>query len=1081
MRYFTQSHLRDLTVKAAELLLACALPLLGQYTTATLVGTVHDPSGAVVPAALVTAQNVGTNFAQTFITSDAGQYVFPQLPVGKYTLKVERSGFMGYVQSGIVLGVNQTITQDVMLVLGGEAQKVSVSANASMVATSTAELGQVVNDVQVSGLPLQNRYVQSLVFLPAGTVNASSRYGYPGGTFPQEQYANVNGTLAGGVNYQLDGADYNDFVIDSNYPFPNPDAIEEFSLQTNNMSAKYGNAAGGVVNIVTKSGTNQIHGDAFEFLRNGPLFDARNFFASSVDAERQNQFGGTIGGPIRKDHLFYFASYQGTRLSTAPAGQVTFVPTVAERAGDFSALLPGTQLKNPITGAPYAGNLIPVSPVAKALLAYIPSPNGPGGELSYTGSAAIQNSNEVLAKIDYEQGNHHLSGHYFFTRLAQPPVGTTGNNLLVAKIGMNLTVQNMAVSHTYNLSPRLLLNTSFSLNHYYEWEDGLTPPISFPEAGINITPNPNTASMTLSVGGAFSLNTGYLGTSPHDVSTASETVMWSKGSHELQFGGSWAYVHFPKGTDYLTGGSFTFSSQLSGNNLADFILGQAGSFTQGGGQWWDLNQIRWDMFVQDDWRATSNLTLNLGLRWEPFLPYVDSEQRLACFEPGNQSVRYPNAPVGLLFNGDTGCPHGSMHSDLLVVSPRVGFAYRLTHDGKTSIRGGAGLYTNPTDASSWQNASAIPPFAPQYTLTDVSFANPWGSAGIVNPFPPFGPLNPGPSAKFTTPTTLPYMFPQSFKAPRIATWNLTVERQLWKDWLIRVAYTGNAAWHLNGSGQEQGDTEVNPAIYIPGQSTVANTQQRRIYPDFGQVIVIPSAVNSNYNALAITAQSRASHGLTLLTSYVWSKSLNDFAPVGASVITNPFNRKVDYGPADDNPTSVFKFTPVYSLPGLHTNRFVSGLTAGWELSSVLSWQSGFPFSIFSGGDHSFSGNGYDLADFAGTSPQQPVLNPNRPHGQLIQQYFNTSVFTTNAIGTFGNTGKNILVGPGFFNTDLSLRKNIRLLAERISLQLRIEAFNAFNTVNFNNPGGTVGTSSFGKITSEAGTFRILQFSMKLVF
>jgi Carboxypeptidase regulatory-like domain len=1081
------SLLRSFRRKVLGIVFVWALPLLGQYTTATLGGTVHDPSGAVVPGAMVTALNVATNFAQTFTTSDTGEFLFPRLPVGNYNLEVEKPGFGGYVQSGIVLTVNETTTQDVTLTVGATAQQVRVSANATMVATSTATLSAVVNNTQINELPLNTRYVQALVFLPAGSTNVTSHYcgfGCIGGAFPQEQYADINGTIAGSVNYQLDGADFNDYIIGANFPFPAPDAIEEFNLQTSNMSAAYGNAAGGVVNIVTKSGTNEIHGAGFEFLRNGPIFDARNYFATKVDEEKQNQFGGVIGGPIKKDRLFYFGSYQGTRLRTAPQGQITFVPTLAERSGDFSDLLPAHQLKNPVTGVAYAGNQIPVSPVSKAFLAYIPLPNGPGEQLTYTGSATIQNADEVLAKIDYQQGKHHVSGHYYLTRFSQPPVGVSGNSLLVAKIGSLLKLQNIAATDTYTLRNNLLLNTWYSLDHYSQWEDGLTPPINFPAAGINIAANPNTPSMTLSVGGGFGFNNGFYGASVHDVNTASESVIWVKGSHELQFGGSLIFLHSPKGTDYQTGGSFSFSSALSGNNIADYILGEAGSFTQGGGQFYDFNRTGWNIFVQDDWHASSNLTLNLGLRWQPFVPYRDGEQRLACFEPGTQSVRYPNAPAGLLFNGDAGCPNGSMQNSLLKLDPRIGFAYRLTRDGNTSVRGGFGLYSYTPAMVPWQNAAAIPPFAPTFTLTAVSFANPWGSAGIANPFPAsFGPLNPGPTATFKTPISISRVFPQNFQSPQYATWNLTIERQLGKNWLIRGAYMGNEGSHLSGDGdEEQGEQQVNPAIYVPGHSTTANTQARRMYQNFGPVGMVTSATTSNYQALAMTAESRSSHGLTLLASYVWSKSLNSFAPLGASGSnTDPFDRQFDYGLSDNDLPYVFKFTPVYSVPESHTNRFASLLTSGWYLSSILTWQSGFPFSIFSGKDNSLSGVGNDRADLAaGTSLQQAGLDPNRPHSQLIQQYFNTSAFTTNKIGTFGNTGKNILRGPGFFDTDLALRKNTRL-TERFSLQFRVEAFNAFNTVSFNNPGQIVGTSSFGKITSQAGNPRILQISGKIIF
>jgi hypothetical protein len=1065
------------------LLVLSPFPLRAQFTTANLGGTVLDPSSEPVPQAKVTVENIATGFSQTVMTGDTGEYDFPRLPIGTYKLAIEKRGFDTYIQSGITLTVNQSARQQVTLKLGQVTEKVTVTGNAPLVTTASSTVGQLVNTQQILDLPLSGREVQSLIFLGAGTTNATSHYcgyGCIGGTFPEEQYAKVNGTFANGVAYQLDGADFNNMLLNTNLPFPNPDSVQEFNSQTDNMSAEYGNAVGGIVSVVTKSGTNHVHGSGFEFLRNGAL-DSRNFFAPTSDNLKQNQFGGTIGGPIKKKELFYFGSYQGTRILTAPQGQIQFVPTSDERNGDFSDLLPGTQLVDPVTGVAFLDNQISsgrLSPVAQELLGYIPSPNGPGRELTFTGAAANQNEDQFSTKIDFQHNKHQLSGHYLFNRFTKPAFSSK-TNLLQDSPGSHVTSQNISLNYAYNVSPTMLMNTWYGWNH--ETGENLdVAPIGFPDLGVKIA-GPSVPQILLGVVGGFSINAGFFGDFTRQVQTLREDVTWIRGKHEVHFGGSYSRVNAPKANQYEMGGDFTFSGNLSGDNIADFILGQADNFTQLGGIYYELTENRWSGYIQDDWHANRKLTLNFGLRWDPFLPYRDAKDRLGCYEPGKQSSRYPNAPVGLLYGGDAGCPPSGSYSNLSNFGPRLGFAYRLTDDGKTSLRGGIGLYYTIPNIVAYQDATSIPPFAPAVSLTDVSFTDPYGSAGVVNPFPAqFGPNVAGPNTVFPTPLALPYMFAQDFRAPQITSWNLTLERQLGASWLVRAAYVGNKGTHLFGDGsQEIGLQQANPAIYIPGQSSVANEQQRRINPNFSTVLVDVSSINSNYSGLQLTLEKRVSHGLSLLANYTWSKELNDFAPLGAGSNTNPFIREFDYGLSDDDLTDAFKLSLVYQLPEFRHSGWQNRLTSGWSVSSIASWQSGFPFSVFSGYDNSFSGIGADRADLIGTSIAQARLDPGRSHGQLVQEYFNIAAFDPNAIGTYGNTGKNVLRGPGFFDTDFALMKNTKL-TERTTLQFRAEAFNLFNSVNFLNPDNIVTDSAFGQLTA-AQSPRILQFALKILF
>jgi len=1074
------------------IILAWAAPAVAQFTTAKLSGTVTDKTGSAVANATVTALQVTTGYTRTERTGSEGTYLFPSLPVGSYSLTVQGSGFSTYVQNGIVLSVGQTATQNVSLQVGSVTQQVTVRANASLVTTDSPTLGQIIDSKSVVDLPLNGREAQQLVFLTPGTIDETSMYCCEGGELPGEQYAKVDGGTANGVDYLLDGVDYSDTYINANLPFPSPDALQEFNVQTDNMSAAYGNATSGVVNVVTKSGTDNIHGDAFEFLRNYAM-DARNYFASSPNPLKQNQFGGTIGGPILKGRLFYFGSYQGTRTNTAPNGQVAFVPTAAERQGDFSDL--GTPLINPSTGLPFPGNQLPaISPVAQYLLNDIPLPNGPGRELTYNGIPTQQNTDEYLAKADYIVGSHHLSAHYFQMNYSIPLVLPPASDILMAntEAPQSVTLKHVSVVDIYTLSPHFLLNSYFGYTS--QNGDSLSgEPFTIADAGSMIAQPTNQIGsakvMNVSVGGNFSIGKQHsTGEWDRGDQSLREVAAWLRGTNELQFGGEFLRIRAPMANTYESAGIFSFTNSYTGDNIADFELGDVSNFTQAGGLYLDFTGIKWSAFVQDDWHATHRLILSAGLRWDPFLPYTDSLGRVACFVPGAQSTRYPNAPAGLLFGGtnhDAGCPRSSMDNNLGNFAPRIGFASRLTQDGKTSIRGGAGLYYQAPNTVSFEDVVGVPPFAPVVNLSDVNFTDPYGSAGVANPFPDeFGPRNPGPNATFPQDISFTQIFSRNFRLPEVLTWNLTLERGMGSNWLARAAYLGNSAKRLGGTGdQEYGLLQLNPAVYIPGQSTEANTQQRRVYPAYGFIDSINSGVNSNYNALQLTLQKNVSRGFSLLANYTWSKSLDDFGPLGqpGGQGTNSCScgRSFDYGPGDGDINKMFRLSGEYTWRHAAWSGLTDRVLNNWSLTGIGSWQTGFPFTIFSDYDNSFSDMGADRANLNATKVQDAVLSTGRSHQQLINEWFNTSVFAPNPVGTFGNTGKDILRGPRYFDTDLALLKNTNL-TERVSLQFRAEFYNAFNNVNFGLPDNGLTDSGFGQITS-ADDPRILQMSLKTIF
>lgn len=1078
-------------------------PAWAQFTTAQLSGIVTDKGGAAVAGATVTAQEVQTGYKQSIKTRAAGEFLFPSLPVGNYDLTVSMTGFSTYVQKGITLAVGQAASRNIALEVGSVSDQVTVNANASLVTTDSPTVGQLISQQNIVSLPLNGREVQQLVFLIPGTTNVTAQNcggNCEGGTYSTEQYAKVNGGGSNGVSYLMDGVDFNDSYINANLPFPNPDAVQEFNVDTNNMSAAYGRATGGIVNVVTKSGTDRIHGSAFEFIRNYAL-DARNYFATSPDPLKQNQFGGSIGGPILKNRLFYFGSYQGTRTNTSSNGQIEFVPTAAERQGDFSDLLPATQLVDPQTGAPFPNNQIPadrLSPVAKYLLARVPLPNGSDRQLTYNGAPLVQDTDEYLVKIDYNLGSkHHISGHYFQNNYSVPIVVPPSDNILEINTNpaASIKLKNISLVDLYTLSPTFFLNSYFG----YTRQNGSSLsniPFNMAQAGVNIAqpasmPGGQGPGLDVDVSGGLTINGSHYGKFDRGSQSLREVGTLIRGKNAIQFGGEFLRITVPMANQYEQDGIFGFSNSLSGDNTADFLLGAMSTFTQAGGLFLNFTGIDWSLFVQDDWRVTPRLTLSGGLRWDPFYPYKDSLGRVACFVPGAQSSRFPNAPQGLLFGGnnhDAGCPNPSINNNPLNFGPRLGFAYQLTDDGKTSLRGGAGYYFEPPNTVAFQDVVGIPPFAPIVNLTDVSLSDPYGSAGINNPFPAqFGPLNPGPTATFPKNIGLVPVFARNFRLPVVLTWNMTLERSLGQSWLLRAAYMGSNGTHLNGTGdQEAGLLQVNPAIYIPGQSTEGNTQQRRVYPNYGTVDFLDSEVNSNYNGLQLTLEKRFSRGFSFLANYSWSKALDNFGPGGSNGHQSPSGsntctcgRAFDYGPDTGDIGKAFKFSGNYLMPRIAVNNFAGRLINGWGLSDIATWQSGFPYTVFSDSDNSFSAIGADRADLTVPRIKDAILSNGRSHAQLVNAWFDTSAFQSNAIGTFGNSGKNALRGPRYFDTDLAVLKNTDL-EKGVSLQFRAEFYNALNNVNFGMPDSGFTDSSFGQLTYALSP-RILQFSLKVLF
>jgi hypothetical protein len=1057
-------------VKAQYLLpLLLALPAaVAQTPTAAMVGTVRDASGAAVPSASVTAINVRTGFTRAHESGADGSYAIPLLPVGQYRLEVHKTGFQRYVRDGISLAVNDRVTIDVALEIGAVSEQVTVTAAAPLVEAQSGALRGVIDQQRMVSLPLNGRNMTQLVAIQAGVIQTADLSSTGEGV----AFA-VNGSRQNGVYYLLDGG-YNTSTY-RNYSgtFPNPDAVQEFSVQRSNFSAEYANAMGAVVNVVSKSGTNEYHGSAFEFVRNS-VFNARNFFAPRRDTLKRNQFGGTFGGPVVRDKLFFFGSYQATRLRSDPQLSRQFLPTTAQRGGDFASTTT-RQLIDPQNGQPFAGNRIPLSrfsPVTLNFLKYIPESPAPDGQ-RFTGSPNITDSAEYTGRIDWNLGSHRLSGKSFIATLKKPFFADPNDIALPLVRRESQPYRHLSGNYLYTITPRLINNATFAYRYRARFNDwaGFEYPINFQTAGVRNIGTRTPAGMVMTISGYFSVSTTW----PYEIEDTdwhwADTLTWIRGAHEIKAGGEFIRSRNQIRNHFRTMGLFTFDGSLSGNAMADYMLGEVYNFQQGGGEYKDLSGSRMGVFVHDDWRIRPSFTLNLGVRWDPTFPFQDTLGRVQCFRPGLQSVRFPKAPAGYLSAGDPGCPEGGFESYLRSFAPRVGFAWR-PQGAQTVVRGGFGLFWNPQFTVLYNGFVNGAPFSPQVNRFGVRFHDPYESA--ANPFPRFyAPFNPPSDSEFFPPLGLVGSFDPLFQPSYTQTWNLTIEREVARNLLARASYVGNMGRRLSY------DLDINYARYAPGASA-RDIQDRRPYRDYGQILMAIPGSTSSYHGLQMSLERRFS-SISFEANYTWAKAIDDYSadptPGQSSSLSIPFSRTLNRGLSDFDVPHRFVASYVWALPTLSSARaWLRAIAGNWETSGIWTLQSGRPFTVFSGRDNAFSGISRDSADLVGN----PFLDTGRPRGERIAQYFLTSAYATNAIGTFGTAPRNHIRGPGSFAVDLAVLKNIPV-REKMNLQFRTELFNAFNQPNFSAPFSTHSTPArFGRIES-AGEPRIIQLGLKFLF
>jgi hypothetical protein len=1105
------------------------LPFAHAQGFGTIVGTVTDPTGNVIPNAKVTATDPGTKVARDVTSNAQGYYVIPSLQPSMYDITASAPGFATYLQKDVTLLADQSLNIDVKMTIGQSIQTISVQSNPIEVDSTTSTLSQVVEQKRIVDLPLNGRNAVSLATLVPGAIQAPANNADQGiyKTIPVAVTISANGSRSNQTAFNLDGVNNNDIYTNVNLPFPFPDALQEFSVQTSNYTARYGGNSGAVINAITKSGTNQIHGDLFEFVRNR-VFNAANYFGytagvKTVDPLKRNQFGGTIGGPVVFPHLyngrdktFFFFGYQQTQIRDVANGNVAYLPTPAELAGNFSAV---AQLVNPTTKQPYAGNQISPAtfdPAALAFLKYLPvsQADPTTGRVTY-GIPQSQTFNEYVARGDHSfSSRDHLQLRYYLDKYNNNPFLNPANYLSLVS-SAQIFSHNAIIGETHIFSPNIL--NDFRLSFSRVTTNSGPPPgsITVNSLGLNIYQPPSAPTLDgISVSGYFTSNSSF---PPSIINRGNynlaDDFTWIHGRHSMVFGVAAAHGMVLLRDAYLAGGTFSFTADNTasssigapGNALASYLLGSIRTFQQGAGEFKDNRDKFIALYAQDDFHVTSRLTLNLGLRWEPFIPWEEVDGRVEQFRAANyaagiRSTQFPNAPAGLLFPGDAGMPKYGVNPSWAVFAPRVGFALDVRGDGKTSLRGGFGSFHDAQQVGIENNRFVdVTPFSPQVAVTTPQgpFINPY--LGLTNPFP--APARPPANTQFPAPVLVVTYDPSNnsvMESPTTYNYNLTLEQQFRSGWLGRIAYVGSASRH----GTET--VELDPAVYYPGSTL--STDQRRIYnglplntvpttanarTQFGSIGQATQDLVTSYNSLQLTVQRRMNR-LTLLGNYTYAKSLDDvpFGQGNAGVasssdsplpVTNPLRHFFDYGSSDFDHRHVGVISYVYELPSFpKQNLLVRATLGGWETTGIFRAQSGAPFTITAGSDRSQTGLGTDRGQrVAGVNPYGGQACPSNGTSPCVN-WANPAAFILPAIGSYGNVGKGSLYGPHLYDWDVGLLKNLPLGTERVRLQFHAEFFNVLNHANFSNPASSISGAGFGTITSAADP-RIGQLAMKLIF
>jgi hypothetical protein len=1103
---------RNVHWKAAALVLAAAMmtglsaprAFAQQVAVAGVDGTVTDTTGAAVAGAQVRMIDIGTDQPHAATTNTSGRYELPNLPIGSYRLEVKLAGFKTYVQNGIILQVGSNVTQNVKLEIGDVSQSIEVTGNAAMVETKENAISQVIESQKIVDLPLNGRNPTQLLQLTGGGTNTAPAGNdltgskNMGGSNASGTFS-VAGSQANGLNYLLDGGDNNDAFSNVNLPIPFPDAIEEFNVMANGLPAQYGLHPGGTVNIVTKSGANAFHGDAFEFLRNGD-FNARQEGTLTRDTLKRSQYGGTAGGRIIKDKLFYFGGYQGTRQRSDPAAQIAYVPTAAALQGNFATLDSPTSaggclssqrnLKN-AAGTPYPGNQIPVSTFDAAGLklagTYIPTSTDPCGKYYY-GYLANNPDDQYIGRVDYNLSSKQsiFARYYIYDFIGESLFNGT-NALTTGTAGNNERSQTMTVGDTYTFTPTLVNSFHVTFDRRRD-NRGDAPNLFSPkDLGVNMyvaIPNYTQLSVSNYSGSGFNVGCGTCAPGFFDINTyqLADDITMIHGRHQIGFGVDVRKDQFNSVNNQQDNGQFTFNGGTSGDGLADLLIGRFSGLTDGNALSDYLRQTVFAAYVQDAYKVTSHLTVNAGLRWEPSVPAYDKQGRgnqfnWNLFNENWHSSVYPNAPAGLVFTGDTSQnPYGKYltASHYGTFSPRLGLVWDPHGDGKSTIRAAFSLMHETTELFYPERWTTNPPYASSLTLTSGQFSNPFGS--YVAPSGQTGDPFPG-NALFPVGGTY-VSIPANLHPTYVMQWNVSYQRQFGKDWLVTANYLGNATRHIWGS------YDINYSVYTGPTASTSNTSQRRLTylanaaqgQFYGDIQQTDDGANGEYHGLLLSANHRLANHFTVLSNFTWSHctSTYDFGgELAGTIYQNPTSRNAERGDCSyDHRFNSFT-SIVATSGGFGGTPLLQQVTKNWQLSPIIGLLSGSPLTLTDGGK--------DISLSAQLQDRPNVILPSQvyPATQTVLEWFNPAAFAIQPTGTFGNLGRFAIFGPGTIQWDMSLSRRFDI-RERYKLDFRAEFFNIMNHGNWSNPTTSIASGTFGQITS-FGSPRQIQLGMKFYF
>lgn len=1087
-----------------------SVALLGQTDTGTITGSVRDASSAMVAHAKVTVTDTATNTeAFSALTDAAGRYTVPALKPSEYVITAEATGFKRAVRRGVVLEVNQVVVIDLTLEIGQVTQVTEVTAAAPLMQTQSAELGDVVEHRRVVELPLNGRFFVDLVPLTVGVTPPSTvanpnndtflgaRAGQPG--------VEVNGQRPGSNNYTVDSIDNRESTVSAIILYPPVDAIQEFKVQTSNEEAEFGTNPGATVNVVFRSGTNELHGSAYEFLRNN-AFDAKNFFDRKnvpIPAFQMNQFGVTAGGPIARNKTFIFGYYEGEVIHQQQT-YLDSVPTALMRTGNMSEL--GVPIYDPVTydaatnlKQVFPNNTIPASridQVAQRMIALnepLPNASGVGNNFVYNPERG-SNSKGFGVRVDHQfREKDSIFGRFILQNflLDDPSILTlpilpspyTTNKEPIESAHETLNARGLAIGETHLFSPSLVneLRLGYTREHVY-FPNALQGDNVANAVGIPFVNNPAIAYSsglpTFAVTGFTGL--GESGIQPFIVTDNNYEVVnnftWLKGRHTFKFGGDLIRRQYNFFQSSSQRGSFTFSGQFTsqlgvgntGSAMADFLLGYPSAsalkvLTSEVGQ----RQIEVSGYAQDTWRLTDRLSLTYGLRYELFTPRVEVANRQANFDP-----TYPGGSI-VIAGSDAVCGRALRCTDFKDFAPRFGFAYQATP--KLVVRGSYGIFYDNYSVDGFGGTSGLmyqPPFTWSSTI-NAPLATPINR--LEDGIPPVIviPVSNGRVLPVSTaPYTAAYEYPHE-RSPYVQQRNITVERELTKDLVLTASYVGNKGT------RNMYTTNINQAIPGPGA-----IPPRRPFPDWPDISSQLDQGQSSYNALQVKVQRRLSKGFMFLAGYTYGKSLDD-GQGESNVTQNAYNRKGDRGRSGWDMTHRFVFSSTYELPfgpgkpiGSNLTGIAGKLAGGWNINGILSLSTGFPFTV---------SLATSVANTGTSSRPNCIADPSvsNPGPSL---WFNPAAFATPALYSWGNCGRSIITGPGTHELDLNLEKNTYFSENRSRyLQFRVETFNLSNTPQFNNPNASIGSAIAGTI-SGAGqpadfsrTSRQIQLALKFYF